>query len=414
MQANAVKRSVLLLVVLLSVGLLTGCTPGLKKATPDRMPGYLYYPETLVNADAALKEAKAAGKDKECPAEYAAAKAMVDKGYEEYLACKNPAPITINIACPPKCEVKVNPSAIYVGESTKLTLTTTGTVTSAVLDGTSVGIEGGVKTVSPTASADFTAKAEGPGGSTSCTARVTVMPVPPKIPPTCELKADKQIIDLEKDKSVTLTIKTTGDVTSAKLKDTNKEFSNGTLTLDVDSPKPFTAEVSGPAGSATCSVAIAAKMTIRVNFPFDRPKTAKEAEHWFNNPDDYKDVKDKLDPIHKTNPGWTNKALTDEDTELAKAVNFIKAAPGNDIKLVGHTDVKGTVDYNQGLSDRRAKAVAGYLKKKVPGVRIVKTEGRGKAESLPDCAQTTADGKDNPDCRALNRRVVIFSTPPAQ
>ncbi len=98
------------------MSLLIGCA-GMKKATPERLPGYLYYPSALVDADVALSEARAAGKDKECPAEYNAAKDMVDKAYEIYMSCRdkeaidmaNAAIAKIKALCPPKPLAEVKP-----------------------------------------------------------------------------------------------------------------------------------------------------------------------------------------------------------------------------------------------------------------------------------------------------------------
>lgn len=120
MQAKAAKRVLLLFVVLLSMILTVGCT-GMKKATVERLPGYLYYPSELVDADQALNEAREAGKDKECPTEFNAAKAMVDKAYEIYMSCRNKEAIAtardamamIKALCPPKPVVeKVCPEPI--------------------------------------------------------------------------------------------------------------------------------------------------------------------------------------------------------------------------------------------------------------------------------------------------------------
>jgi len=115
MQTKAVKKVLLIFVVLLSMILLVGCA-GMKKATPER-PGYLYYPSALVDADQAVKEARAAGKDKECPAEFNAAKDMVDKAYEIYMSCRdreaidmaNAAIGKIKALCPPKPVVEKKP-----------------------------------------------------------------------------------------------------------------------------------------------------------------------------------------------------------------------------------------------------------------------------------------------------------------
>ena len=79
MQTKAVRRVFLIFIVLLSMILMVGCA-GMKKATPERLPGYLYYPSALVDADEALNEARAAGKDKECPAEFNAAKGYGRQG----------------------------------------------------------------------------------------------------------------------------------------------------------------------------------------------------------------------------------------------------------------------------------------------------------------------------------------------
>ena len=116
MQAITAKRVLILIIAIFSMSLLIGCA-GMKKATPERLPGYLYYPSALVDADVALSEARAAGKDKECPAEYKAAKDMVDKAYEIYMSCRdkeaidmaNAAIAKIKALCPPKPLAEVKP-----------------------------------------------------------------------------------------------------------------------------------------------------------------------------------------------------------------------------------------------------------------------------------------------------------------
>ena len=78
------------------------------------------------------------------------------------------------------------------------------------------------------------------------------------------------------------------------------------------------------------------------------------------------------------------------------------------IVVVGHTDSKGTDAYNLRLGQRRADSVASYLTAKgVPG-SLFTTRSMGKAE--PVAPNTLPNGKDNPEGRALNRRVVITVT----
>lgn len=94
----------LILVLFVSV-LFAGCS-GMEPRV--RKPGYLYYHAPIIRADKALMAAQAAGKDKECPAEYNTLKAQVDKAYDVYHACRtqeaidiaNDALAKINALCP--------------------------------------------------------------------------------------------------------------------------------------------------------------------------------------------------------------------------------------------------------------------------------------------------------------------------
>jgi outer membrane protein OmpA-like peptidoglycan-associated protein len=79
------KKFCLIVVCFLSLALLAGC--GLSKRPSDRT-GYLAYPTEMVQADMDLQAARAAGKDRECPDEYNASKATLDKAYEVYMTCR--------------------------------------------------------------------------------------------------------------------------------------------------------------------------------------------------------------------------------------------------------------------------------------------------------------------------------------
>lgn len=74
------------------------------------------------------------------------------------------------------------------------------------------------------------------------------------------------------------------------------------------------------------------------------------------------------------------------------------ALRGQTIEIVGHTDAKGTLEYNDVLSQRRAAAVVAYLTRQFPldGSRL-SSRGMGERRLL--------DG-DNPTA-AVNRRVEI-------
>jgi outer membrane protein OmpA-like peptidoglycan-associated protein len=72
------------------------------------------------------------------------------------------------------------------------------------------------------------------------------------------------------------------------------------------------------------------------------------------------------------------------------------------LTVIGHTDSIGTEQYNQGLSERRARSVADFLiSRGIPPERII-TEGRGELQ--PVASNQTPEG------RQQNRRVEISSS----
>jgi len=232
LQAITAKRVLIVVIAVFSLSLMVGCS-GMEKK-PAYRSGYLYYPTALVNADRALDEARMAGKDRECPAEFNAAKDMVDRAYEIYMACRT--------------QEAIDMAQEAIGKIRAL------------------------------------------------------CPSPPPLPAA-------RVID---------------------------------------------------------------RLTIHVNFDFDK-SDVREA-----------DV-----------------------AELKKAIDFVRKYPGTEVKLEGHTDSKGTEEYNQKLSERRAEAVRQYLIKE-GAVDEAMISATGYGELRPIAPNTTQDGKDNPEGRAENRRVEIL------
>ena len=87
---------------------------------------------------------------------------------------------------------------------------------------------------------------------------------------------------------------------------------------------------------------------------------------------------------------------------LAAALKPLPGVAGMEIR--GHTDAKGSDDYNQALSERRANAVMAALRERGAAAQA---SARGFGETQP-VAPNEVDGKDNPGGRQLNRRVEIF------
>ncbi len=94
--------------------------------------------------------------------------------------------------------------------------------------------------------------------------------------------------------------------------------------------------------------------------------------------------------------------LTDDGKEtLNKAAAAMKANPNAHLRLEGYTDSTGTAPHNDTLSDRRATAVADYLK--ALGIEGSRLTGGGFGPEKPVDTNATASGK------ADNRRVELFS-----
>ncbi len=95
--------------------------------------------------------------------------------------------------------------------------------------------------------------------------------------------------------------------------------------------------------------------------------------------------------------------LLDESfSSLDKLVDMLNANPNVRIEIGGHTDSKGNDDYNQRLSEARAKSVVDYLvSKNIDPARLTSV---GYGEKFPVAPNTNPDGTDNPEGRQKNRR----------
>lgn len=86
--------------------------------------------------------------------------------------------------------------------------------------------------------------------------------------------------------------------------------------------------------------------------------------------------------------------------DIARLVRSVSAGT---IVIEGHTDSKGSVRYNKDLSLRRAQAVTEWLV--AHGADKTRLSVKAFGDSRPVASNTLENGMDNPDGRALNRRV---------
>ncbi|HEX2919624.1 MAG TPA: OmpA family protein [Bacteroidales bacterium] len=92
----------------------------------------------------------------------------------------------------------------------------------------------------------------------------------------------------------------------------------------------------------------------------------------------------------------------DASPTLDKLVQVLNKYPDTNIELQGHTDNTGSENYNQTLSEKRARAVDRYLTGNGIPAKRVKIKGFG--ESAPKYDNNTDSG------RAQNRRVEFLIT----
>ncbi|MFV0305155.1 MAG: OmpA family protein [Moheibacter sp.] len=93
---------------------------------------------------------------------------------------------------------------------------------------------------------------------------------------------------------------------------------------------------------------------------------------------------------------------TQAKTNLDKLITIFNEYPDTNITVVGFTDSKGSEEYNQGLSEKRAASVVAFLKSN--GVLSSRLNAIGQGESNPRGDNETDAG------RAQNRRVEFAIT----
>ena len=83
--------------------------------------------------------------------------------------------------------------------------------------------------------------------------------------------------------------------------------------------------------------------------------------------------------------------------ELNKLLKLLQENPNMKVEILGHTDSKGSNEYNKELSQRRAQSVVNWLKGKGVASARVKAHGYGEEKPL-------ATNEDEEEGRELNRR----------
>ena len=87
---------------------------------------------------------------------------------------------------------------------------------------------------------------------------------------------------------------------------------------------------------------------------------------------------------------------------LDRACAYLNANPGAErLLLDGHTDSIGTINFNDALSDKRARAVQTYLESKGVDPHLIQWKGHGERAPI--------DENWNPLGRSRNRQVELYA-----
>lgn len=90
----------------------------------------------------------------------------------------------------------------------------------------------------------------------------------------------------------------------------------------------------------------------------------------------------------------------ESEPQLREIADYLDANAGVEVFVVGHTDMRGTLEHNLDLSRRRAEAVVTALREQY-GVEPGRLAARGVGPLAPAATNRTEEG------RASNRRVVL-------
>ncbi|MCB0429030.1 MAG: PD40 domain-containing protein [Flavobacteriales bacterium] len=101
----------------------------------------------------------------------------------------------------------------------------------------------------------------------------------------------------------------------------------------------------------------------------------------------------------------SDKLTQESKLELDKLYRLLDINENLAVGILGHTDSKGSESYNMKLSQARAESVMNYVIGK--GIAKERMTAKGFGESQPIARNENPDGSDNPEGRALNRRIEL-------
>ncbi|MBU1557876.1 hypothetical protein KKC45_02850 [Patescibacteria group bacterium] len=165
--------------------------------------------------------------------------------------------VKIDVMVPPTCSMNLNPTSIMSGGSSVLSWSSTNATSASINQNIGVVPVDGSASVSPLSATTYTGTFTGPGGTTTCSARLDVGTLPP--PPTCSMDVNPaSIINGE---SSSLSWSST-NVTSVSINQGIGDVSStGSLDVSPSVDTTYTGTFTGPDGTVTCSAAVTVTST---------------------------------------------------------------------------------------------------------------------------------------------------------
>ena len=193
MQKNRVKRLLALAISLSMMSFVAGCAH-MEKSPPERKTGYAYIHQPLPEASRKVDAARAAGKEKECPNEFKAARDTVDNAYATYIACRTQEAIAmaqdginkLNALCPrvappaPTASLSADPASVKQNRCATLAWSSTNASSVSIDPGVGPVAPSGSKEVCPKNTTNYTLTVAGAGGTKTAATTVTVIPLSKK------------------------------------------------------------------------------------------------------------------------------------------------------------------------------------------------------------------------------------------
>jgi hypothetical protein len=258
-----------------------------------------------------------------------------------------------------------------------------------------------------TVTAHVTDAREKANNEASCSANYTIKPLPPKNPPTMSCSASPA--SAPTGTSVTVTCSCTSpdgvpvSVASWNASGGSISGSGNSATLDTNGVSPGTVSVSatctdsrGLTGQASTEVMVEAPPLPPVNKEVEARLTLGHSIYFPT----------ALPPASDPNKGLV---ASQEATLVSLAADFteyLKSKPDAHLTLVGHADKRGSVPYNQALSERRVNRVKSFLVEHGVPEGALETQALGDQHNLT-AAEVKASVEQNTELTKEERARVL-------